>query len=166
MDYAIGKRASTRRRGSICSAQHRADRPKFQNRQCRDRTGFDLAKLAGDGKIATGDVKAVPVGKYAKAALRSSAPGKAAEPKFAMAESVRAALTLVARGEARSESSMRPTPRSTRRQESSALFGGFASPIIYPVAATATASRDRRLSLLPAFIGSQNHSRKIWLHVS
>src|SRR6266576_3696922 len=31
--------------------------------------GFDLAKLAGNGKIATGDVKAVPVGKYAKAAL-------------------------------------------------------------------------------------------------
>src|SRR4029079_1150818 len=31
--------------------------------------GFDLAKLAGDGKIATGDVKAVPVGKYARAAL-------------------------------------------------------------------------------------------------
>src|SRR6202790_2859687 len=31
--------------------------------------GFDLAKLAGSGKIATGDVKAVPVGKYAKAAL-------------------------------------------------------------------------------------------------
>ena len=31
--------------------------------------GFDLAKLAGDGRIATGDVRAVPVGKYAKAAL-------------------------------------------------------------------------------------------------
>ena len=31
--------------------------------------GFDLAKLAGDGRIATGDVKAVPVGIYAKAAL-------------------------------------------------------------------------------------------------
>src|SRR6266576_2290067 len=27
---------------------------------------FDLAKLAGNGKIATGDVKAVPVGKYAR----------------------------------------------------------------------------------------------------
>src|SRR5579862_6533683 len=26
--------------------------------------GFDLAKLAGDGRIATGDVKAVPVGLY------------------------------------------------------------------------------------------------------
>src|SRR5471030_2512235 len=28
--------------------------------------GFDLSKLAGDGRIVTGDVKAVPVGKYAK----------------------------------------------------------------------------------------------------
>ena len=31
--------------------------------------GFDLARLAGDGRIVTGDVRAVPVGKYAKAAL-------------------------------------------------------------------------------------------------
>ena len=31
--------------------------------------GFNLAKLAGDGRIATGDVKEVPVGLYAKAAL-------------------------------------------------------------------------------------------------
>ena len=62
--------------------------------------GFDLAKLAGNGKIATGDVKAVPVGKYARAALEKLGAWQAAEPKFAMAESVRAALTLVARGEA------------------------------------------------------------------
>ena len=62
--------------------------------------GFDLSKLAGDGKIATGDVKAVPVGKYAKAALEKLGAWSAAEPKFAMAESVRAALTLVSRGEA------------------------------------------------------------------
>src|ERR1700719_3542531 len=53
--------------------------------------GFDLAKLAGDGKIATGDVKAVPVGKYAKAALEKLGAWQAAEPKFAMAESVRVA---------------------------------------------------------------------------
>src|SRR6266851_2569294 len=62
--------------------------------------GFDLAKLAGDGRIATGDVKAVPVGKYAKAALEKLGAWAAAEPKFAMTENVRAALTLVARGEA------------------------------------------------------------------
>ena len=62
--------------------------------------GFDLAKLAGDGRIATGDVKSVPVGKYAKAALEKLGAWTAAEPKFAMAENVRAALTLVSRGEA------------------------------------------------------------------
>src|SRR5262249_19373071 len=45
--------------------------------------GFDLAKLAGDGKIATGDVKSVPVGKYAKAALEKLGAWSAAEPKFA-----------------------------------------------------------------------------------
>jgi molybdate transport system substrate-binding protein len=62
--------------------------------------GFDLAKLAGDGRITTGDVKAVPVGKYAKAALEKLGSWQAAGPKFAMAENVRAALTLVSRGEA------------------------------------------------------------------
>ena len=62
--------------------------------------GFDLAKLAGDGRIATGDVKSVPVGKYAKAALEKLGAWTAAEPKFAMTENVRAALTLVSRGEA------------------------------------------------------------------
>ena len=31
--------------------------------------GFDLAGLAGNGRIATGDVRAVPAGLYAKAAL-------------------------------------------------------------------------------------------------
>ena len=62
--------------------------------------GFDLAKLAGDGRIATGDVRAVPVGKYAKAALEKLGSWQAAESKFAMADNVRAALTLVGRGEA------------------------------------------------------------------
>ncbi len=64
------------------------------------RQGFDLAGLIGDGKIATGDVAAVPVGKYAKAALEKLGAWDKAAPKFAMAENVRAALTLVSRGEA------------------------------------------------------------------
>ncbi len=62
--------------------------------------GFDLAALAGDGRIATGDVASVPVGKYARAALESLGAWPAAERKFAMTENVRAALTLVARQEA------------------------------------------------------------------
>ena len=62
--------------------------------------GFDIAKLAGDGRIAVGDVRAVPAGKYAKAALEKLGAWPAAETKLAMAENVRAALALVGRGEA------------------------------------------------------------------
>ena len=105
--------------------------------------GFDLAKLAGDGKIATGDVKAVPVGKYAKAALEKLGAWQAAEPKFAMAESVRAALTLVARGEA----GLGIVYSTDAKVELGVkVVGTFPAdshpPIIYPVAATTTAKPD------------------------
>jgi molybdate transport system substrate-binding protein len=105
--------------------------------------GFDLAKLAGSGKIATGDVKAVPVGKYAKAALEKLGAWQAAEPKFAMADSVRAALTLVARSEAAlgivysTDAKVEPGVK---------IVGTFPAdshpPIVYPVAATATAKAE------------------------
>src|SRR5258706_16426500 len=105
--------------------------------------GFDLAILAGDGKIATGDVKAVPVGKYAKAALEKLGAWQTAEPKFAMAESVRAALTLVAGGEAAlgivysTDAKVEPGVK---------IVGTFPAdshpPIIYPVAATTTAKAE------------------------
>jgi molybdate transport system substrate-binding protein len=110
--------------------------------------GFDLAKLAGDGRIATGDVKAVPVGKYAKAALEKLGAWQAAEPKFAMAESVRAALILVARGEAvlgivySTDAKVEPGVK---------IVGTFPAdshpPIIYPVAATSTAKPQAKAYL-------------------
>ena len=62
--------------------------------------GFDLAGLLGDGKLAMGDVKAVPAGKYGKAALETLGVWSSVERKVAMAENVRAALKLVATGEA------------------------------------------------------------------
>ncbi len=61
--------------------------------------GFDIAKLAASGRIAVADTKAVPAGLYAKAALTSLSAWKAAEPKLAQAENVRATLAYVARGE-------------------------------------------------------------------
>jgi len=105
--------------------------------------GFDLAKLAGDGKIATGDVKAVPVGKYAQAALEKLGAWQTAASKFAMAESVRAALALVARGEAvlgivySTDAKVEPGVK---------IVGTFPTdshpPIVYPVAATTTAKPE------------------------
>ena len=105
--------------------------------------GFDLAKLAGDGKIATGDVKSVPVGKYAKAALEKLGAWQAAEPKFAMAESVRAALTLVARGEANLGIVYSTDAKVEPGVKVVGTFPADSHPaIIYPVAATATAKPE------------------------
>ena len=105
--------------------------------------GFDLAKLAGDGKIATGDVKAVPVGKYAKAALEKLGAWQAAEPKFAMADSVRAALTLVTRGEAALGIVYSTDAKVEPGVKIVGTFPADSHPaIIYPVAATATAKTE------------------------
>ncbi|MFO1033329.1 MAG: molybdate ABC transporter substrate-binding protein [Hyphomicrobiales bacterium] len=62
--------------------------------------GLDLAAALGDGKLAMADVKAVPAGKYGKAALEWLGTWAAVESKVAQAENVRAALKLVATGEA------------------------------------------------------------------
>ena len=107
--------------------------------------GFDLAKLAGDGRIATGDVQAVPAGKYAKAALEKLGAWTAAAPKLAMAENVRAALVLVARGEAplgivyETDAKVEPGVK---------VIGKFPAdshpPIIYPAAMTATAKAETK----------------------
>src|ERR1700724_747964 len=105
--------------------------------------GFDLAKLVGDGKIATADVTSVPVGKYAKASLEKLGAWAAVEPKFAMTENVRAALALVARGEA----ALGIVYSTDARVEPGVkIVGTFPidshPPIIYPVAATATAKPE------------------------
>jgi len=110
--------------------------------------GFDLAKLVGDDKVATGDVKSVPVGKYAKAALEKLGAWQAAETKFAMAESVRAALTLVARGEA----ALGIVYSTDAKVEPGVKIVGTFPPdshpaIIYPVAATATAKPEAKAYL-------------------
>src|SRR5262249_25328682 len=116
--------------------------------------GFDLAALAGDGRIVTGDVRAVPVGRYAKAALEKLGAWAKVEPKMAMAESVRAALALVARGEAplgivyETDAKVEPAVK---------VVGAFPEdshpPIIYPVAATTSAKPETSDYL--AFLRSQ-----------
>jgi molybdate transport system substrate-binding protein len=105
--------------------------------------GLDLAKLAGDGRITTGDVQAVPVGIYAKAALEKLGLWASVEPKMAMAANVRAALVLVARGEATlgivysTDAKVEPGVK---------VIGVFPEsshePIVYPVAATVNAKPD------------------------
>src|SRR5215467_6001699 len=60
--------------------------------------GFDLAALAGDGRIAVAGVNDVPAGVYAKSVLISLGAWEAAQSKLMVADNVRTALALVARG--------------------------------------------------------------------
>jgi molybdate transport system substrate-binding protein len=116
--------------------------------------GFDLAKLAGNGRITTGDVKAVPVGKYAKAALEKLGAWAAAEPKMAMAENVRAALALVARGEAALGIVYETDARVEPGVKVVGAFPDDSHPaIIYPVAVTTSAKAETSDYL--AFLRSQ-----------
>ena len=64
-----------------------------------DRAAF-LAALGSDGKLVTGEVNSVPVGKYAKMALTSLGIWTDVEARIAGVDNVRAALTFVVRGEA------------------------------------------------------------------
>jgi molybdate transport system substrate-binding protein len=102
--------------------------------------GFDLARLADDGRIATGDVESVPVGLYAKAALEKLGVWASVEPKMQMAVNVRAALAHCARRNAllgivyATDAKIEPGVKVV------GVFPDYShDPIIYPVAATVNA---------------------------
>lgn len=125
--------------------------------------GFDIAKLAGNGRIAVADVTAVPAGRYAKAALQSLGAWAAAEPKLAMAENVRAALTYVGRGEApvgivyATDAAVEPKVKVI------GVFPDGSHPkIIYPVAATATTNKADVTAYLAFLRGSD--AKKVFEH--
>lgn len=60
----------------------------------------DLLAALGDGRLAIGQVDSVPAGRYAREALTSLGVWDDVEGRLAQAENVRAALALVATGEA------------------------------------------------------------------
>jgi molybdate transport system substrate-binding protein len=74
--------------------------PAASGAQVRIAPGVDLAGALDGGRLAIADPRAVPAGRYARAALESLGAWKSVEPRLAPAGDVRAALALVARGEA------------------------------------------------------------------
>ena len=113
--------------------------------------GFDLAALVGEGKLAMGMVDSVPAGQYGKEALTRLGMWDAVAPKVVQSDSVRAALKLVAAGEA----SYGVVYRSDALSESGVtVVGTFPAdshaPIIYPAALTATSTLPGAAALLDA----------------
>ena len=102
--------------------------------------GFPLATLLGNGRLATADPTHVPAGKYTKAALERLGVWDSVSGKLAPAESVRAALALVARSEAplgtvyATDAAVEPKVRVV-----AAFPGGLHPAIVYPAALTSSA---------------------------
>ncbi|MEH3143950.1 MAG: molybdate ABC transporter substrate-binding protein [Methylobacterium frigidaeris] len=101
--------------------------------------GFARA-LGADGRLATGEVGSVPVGKYARAAFEKLGLWSALQPRLAQADNVRAALALVSRGEAplgvvyESDAKSDPGVKVV-----GVLPAGSHPPVVYPFAVTAEA---------------------------
>ncbi|SEB02659.1 molybdate transport system substrate-binding protein [Rubrimonas cliftonensis] len=98
----------------------------------------DLAGLLGDGRLAMALVDAVPAGIYGKAALESLGLWSAVEARVAQTDNVRAALALVAAGEA-PYGVVYATDAAA--EDAVSVVGAFPAdshpPIVYPAAAVA-----------------------------
>jgi molybdate transport system substrate-binding protein len=111
--------------------------PKDANVSVNIQPGFNLAALLKGGRLSMANVDAVPAGKYGKAALEKLGVWDGVKDKIAQAENVRAALLLVARGEAplgivyQTDAASDPTVK---------IVGTFPEnthpPIIYPITLT------------------------------
>ena len=111
--------------------------------------GATLAGALGGGKLAMATIDAVPAGKYGRAALETLGAWDAVKGQVAQAENVRAALLLVARGEAplgivyATDAAADPSVRVA------ATFPADSHPpIVYPAAVT----KDSRNADAPAFL--------------
>jgi len=106
---------------------------------------FDLAGLLGDGRLAMANVEAVPAGKYGRAALQHLGVWASVEGRVAQAENVRAALALVATGEAPLGIVYQTDAAADPRVRIVAVFPQDSHPaIVYPVAELAGAGPAAR----------------------
>jgi len=122
---------------------------------------FDLAAALGNEKLAMANPDSVPAGKYGKAALTALGAWASVERQTARTENVRAALSLVARGEA----ALGIVYKSDARAEQGVrIVDTFAeathSPIVYPGALVAPQKGPAAKALLD-FLRS-GPARPVW----
>ena len=111
-----------------------------------------LAEALGQEKLALADVKSVPAGKYAKAALEKLEEWAAVEPNVVMQDNVRAALSLVAKGEAKLGIVYGSDSMAEPKVAVAAIFAEEThAPILYPAAVVA-ASGNAEAEKFVAFL--------------
>ncbi len=94
---------------------------------------LDLSGLLGDGFLAMGEVNSVPAGIYGKAALEYLGLWDSVKSRVAQTANVRAALALVARGEAPLGVVYATDARAEPKVHQIGVFPpGSHAPIVYP----------------------------------
>lgn len=122
--------------------------------------GFPLGDLLESGRLAVADTSAVPAGKYAKAALQSLGVWPSVEGKLAQAENVRAALALVARGEAPLGIVYGSDARAEAKVRVVGVFPeGSHPPVIYPAAVLSESSHPKARGFLDYLGGTSAKER-------
>ncbi len=105
--------------------------------------GFDLAGALGDGRLAMADPDAVPAGKYGRQALEALGVWEGVAGKLARSENVRAALALVALGEAPLGIVYATDARAEPKVKTVGVFPAEThDDIVYPAALTVLAGRE------------------------
>ena len=142
MDYLERKnllRAGTRR--NIVGNRLALVAPAASTVELEIRPGFPLARALGGGGLAMADPQLVPAGKYARAALETLGAWNSVSGKIAPAENVRAALALVARGEAPLGAVYASDAVAEPKVRIVAMFPADSHPaIVYPAALSSIAS--------------------------
>jgi molybdate transport system substrate-binding protein len=112
------------------------------NVRLRLRPGAPLAAALGaDGRLAVGDPRSVPAGRYAQAALTRLGLWSSVEQRLAPAQDVRAALAYVARGASPLGIVYESDAYADRTVRLVSLFPAASHPpIVYPVAVLRGAS--------------------------
>ena len=103
--------------------------------------GRALAAMSEGARIAVADTRAVPAGRYARAALETMGEWDAVEPRLVPAENVRAALALVERGQTELGIVYATDARASRKVVTLGAFAALsAEPIRYPAAVLAAST--------------------------
>ena len=117
--------------------------PEAEPVRLRIARGFPLARALGEGRLAVADPSSVPAGKYARAALTALGVWDSISSRLAPADNVRAALALVARGEAPLGIVYRTDALVERNVRIVDTFPASTHPpIVYPAALTKLPSGD------------------------
>ncbi|WP_137042948.1 molybdate ABC transporter substrate-binding protein [Pseudolabrys sp. FHR47] len=111
--------------------------------------GADLGAALGGSRLAVTEVKSTPAGKYTKSALEKLGMWAGVEKELAQADTVRAALAFVARGEARFGVVYATDAKAEPKVRVVDVFPTSShEPIAYPVALTASSINPDALAFL------------------